>query len=163
MVPDIDLQLQVVLKALEQAVRPALDPADRLAAEQLGLAMATLGMIRTHVPLHRRLVRRLLEDAIRMAEAVGQPGELSEAVERARALLLDPEAETHEIEDFRGVLNGRISHLIAKRGEPGLAALAVPVVSGARKPIERMRAWVAGAGFEASASDLPPIEALLSP
>ena len=43
MVPDADLQLSVVIKALSEVVAPAVDPANRLAVEQLHLSIATIG------------------------------------------------------------------------------------------------------------------------
>src|SRR3546814_17934705 len=51
MIPDLDLQLQVVIKALKDTVMPAVDPAHRMAIEQLGLSIATLSMVRERLPL----------------------------------------------------------------------------------------------------------------
>src|SRR3546814_16465351 len=51
MIPDLDLQLQVVIKALQDTVMPAVDPAHRMAIEQLGLSIATLSMVRERLPL----------------------------------------------------------------------------------------------------------------
>src|SRR3546814_15487978 len=51
MIPDLDLQLQVVIKALKDTVMPAVDPAHRMAIEQLGLSLETLSMVRERLPL----------------------------------------------------------------------------------------------------------------
>jgi hypothetical protein len=162
MVPDIDLQLQVVLKALEQTVRPALDPSDTLAAEQLGLAIATLSIVRGHVPLQRRFARRLLEDALRLAENVDPPDVLASGITSAKAILLDPEAEAEDIEACRNALNQRIATTIAETGQAGMAAFGSLFLTGCRAPVQRMRSWVSGAGFEPDAADLLPIETALA-
>src|SRR3546814_19527781 len=51
MIPDLDLQLQVVIKALKDTVMPAVDPAHRMAIEQLGLSIATISLVRARLPL----------------------------------------------------------------------------------------------------------------
>src|SRR3546814_16452109 len=51
MIPDLVLQLQVGIKALKDTVMPAVDPAHRMAIEQLGLSIATLSMVRERLPL----------------------------------------------------------------------------------------------------------------
>src|SRR3546814_6371792 len=70
MVPSFDLQLQAAIKALSDTVGPAVDPADKVASEQLHLVIATLGMVRERLPAQRRFIRRLLEDAVAIAGAV---------------------------------------------------------------------------------------------
>ena len=64
MVPDIDLQLQVAIKALSDAIAPAVDPDDKMATEQLQLVIATLTMARERLPVERRMGRRLLAFAL---------------------------------------------------------------------------------------------------
>src|SRR3546814_20887185 len=70
MVPSVDLQLQAAIKALSDTVGPAVDPADKVASEQLHLVIATLGMVRERLPAQRRFIRRLLDDAVAIAGAV---------------------------------------------------------------------------------------------
>src|SRR3546814_7087632 len=101
MVPSVDLQLQAAIKALSDTVGPAIDPADKVASEQLHLVIATLGMVRERLPAQRRFIRRLLEDAAAIAGAVNaseHDDRLAEAVVVARAALADPELEAHELE-----------------------------------------------------------------
>src|SRR3546814_20596692 len=50
MIPDLDLQLQVVIQALKDTVMPAVDPAHRMAIEHLRLSIATLSMVRERLP-----------------------------------------------------------------------------------------------------------------
>src|SRR3546814_601910 len=99
MVPSVDLQLQAAIKALSDTVGPAVDPADKVASEQLHLVSATLGMVRERLPAQRRFIRRLLEDAVAIAGAVNaseQDDGLAEAVVVARAALADPEMRSEE-------------------------------------------------------------------
>jgi hypothetical protein len=56
MIISLDLQLRVVIKALREVVAPALDPANELAKEQLGLSIATLAVVQARLPyLHAGL------------------------------------------------------------------------------------------------------------
>src|SRR3546814_7700012 len=96
MVPSVDLQLQAAIKALSDTVGPAVDPADKVASEQLHLVIATLGMVRERLPAQRRFIRRLLEDAVAIAGAVNaseQDDGLAAAVVVGRAALADTEVE----------------------------------------------------------------------
>src|SRR3546814_5642901 len=49
--PYTTLFRSVVIKALKDTVMPAVDPAHRMAIEQLGLSIATLSMVRERLPL----------------------------------------------------------------------------------------------------------------
>src|SRR3546814_975658 len=123
MVPSVDLQLQAAIKALSDTVGPAVDPADKVASEQLHLVIATLGMVRERLPAQRRFIRRLLEDAVAIAGAVNaseQDDGLAEAVVVARAALADPEMEAHELETVRANLTNLTANLIAAAGGEGL-------------------------------------------
>ena len=100
MVPDLDLQLQVSMKALTDTVMPAVDQTNKMAVEQLHLVLGTLNMVRQRMPAARRFTRRLLEDAIAMAtalktdlEAAGDNASvLTGHIASAQAALASPEA-----------------------------------------------------------------------
>lgn len=165
MVPDLDLQLQTAIKALSDNVKPAVDPADKVATEQLGLVIATLAMVRDRLPVQRRFVRRLLEDEIALAEAVGAATGRADAiaaeVAAARAALADPERDAPEIEEVRGELTGRTVSLISEAGAAGLEVLTPIILKGAKLPLERLRAWSIPSGFEPYAAQLKTLETLL--
>ena len=164
--PDLDLQLKVVLKALGDTVGPAIDPSNQLAREQFGLALATLNMVREHLPVQRRFVRRQLEDALRMADGIGAAiggVDVASAVAAAKAILADPEAEVDEIEAKRTVLNEALSAVIAGLDPKGLQSVRDTVLDLSRPVLERTRAWFAGAGFEPGVSDVRPLSTLLEP
>src|SRR3546814_11359836 len=100
MVPRVDLQLQAAIKALSDTVGPAVDPADKVASEQLDLEIDTLGTVRERLPAQRRLIRRPLEDAVASAGAVNttEPDDgLGDRRARARAALAVHGVETQEV------------------------------------------------------------------
>lgn len=164
MVPSLDLQLQAALKALSDTVAPAIDPADKMATEQLHLVIATLGMVRERLPVQRRLIRRLLEDAIALAEQIDkteEDGALVEETVAARAALSDPELEAHELEAVRTRLTSIIVKLIASAGGEGLDRFGATVAKGSKMPLDRLRAWSAVSGFEPDPTAVKPLESLL--
>lgn len=165
MVPDLDYQLQVSLKALSDNVTPAVDPLDAVAKEQLQLVIATLTMVRDRLPIQRRFIRRLLEDevalAIDVAAAAADGAELRARADAAVAALADPELEASELEDIRADLAALTVGKIADAGEVGLAAIAPVVLRGTKAPLDRLRAWCAASGFESDPTAVKPIESLL--
>ena len=168
MVPDIDLQLQAAIKALTDTVMPAVDPGDKMAVEQLGLAIATLGIVRQHLPLARRLARRALGDALAMAKELASVAgvgvdALSSGLAAAEAALSDPAADTAEIDAARATLNAAICAVVdASAGGPAAAAVEAVVVRRSRASTELARAWCLPAGFEPYPERLPSIESLLA-
>lgn len=165
MVPDLDLQLQVSLKALADNVAPAVDPSDKVATEQLGLVMATLNIVRSHLPIQRRFVRRLLEDAIGLADAVSaevaDDKGLKGAADAARAALADPELEADELEAVRADLTSRTVEVISESSGESLTTLGKIVLSQTRLPIERMRSWFLASGFDKEVTNIRPVQELI--
>lgn len=165
MVPDLDYQLQVSLKALSDNVTPAVDPTDAVAKEQLNLVIATLTMVRNRLPVQRRFIRRLLEDeialAIEVAAATGDGAELRAQADAAVAALADPELEASELEDVRAELAALTVGKIAAAGGAGLAALAPIVLRGTKAPLDRLRSWCIASGFESDPSAVKTLESQL--
>lgn len=164
MVPDSDLQLQVVIKALREAVGPAIRADEKVAQEQLQLSLATLGVLRSQLPMTRRFIRALSHDALDLAGKLGALASsqtLSAPREALEAALADPARENHEIEAARGALMDSTCALIETLG-PDLADQARRVVIDASAlPIERQRAWFIGSAFEPAPDKVRPIETLL--
>ena len=165
MVPDLDFQLQVSLKALSDNVVPAVDPQDSVAKEQLNLVIATLTMVRNRLPIQRRFIRRLLEDEIALAAevaaAIDDGADLKARADAASAALADPELEAHELEDVRAELAGLTVAKIAAAGQAGLASIAPIVLRASKAPLDRFRSWCIASGFEPDPSAVAPIETLL--
>lgn len=171
MVPDFDLQLQVVIDALTKTVMPAVDPANKVAQEQLQLSLATLSMVRQRLPLARRFARRLVKDGLEMAAAVraaaaGCPANalalLDKAIEDGRARLQDCAADLADLEQSRSVLtDGTVSVIAAATDEAAQAKLEAIVLKYSQPAIEAGRAWFIGSGFEPDSKAIRPIEELI--
>lgn len=171
MVPDFDLQLQAVLKALSDTVAPALDPANKVAMEQLHLSIATIAMVRDHLPLARRFARRQLEDALDLARAVAEAARADPAIGVAAldiavavtpALLTDPTADTADFEAGSATLTAATLVVInAGQNSAAIAAIDAAVLQASRPAIERSRAWFLSAGFEPGPTVIRPLTALL--
>jgi len=156
MIPEIDVQLAAVAKALADNVLPAVDPANPMAVEQLHLALATLGLVRQRLPDLHAYVRRDLAEAIGLAERIGaDPG-------GAAAVLASPESSPQRIEgEARTVKEAISARIEAARGTADEPAVADAVLSAADPAILRWRAWAIGMGFEPDPAAIPALDDLL--
>ena len=171
MVPDFDLQLQAVLKALRDTVAPAVDPANKVAIEQLHLSMATIAMVRDRLPQARRFARRQLEDGLELARAVAAAagrdpmidrGPLDTALARASAQLNDAAADTQGFEAANAALTvATVAVINAAQNGTAIAAIDAAVLRYSAPAIERARAWCLSAGFEPDPTAIRPLAALL--
>ncbi|QUT07214.1 hypothetical protein KFK14_07330 [Sphingobium phenoxybenzoativorans] len=165
MVLDINLQLNVVMKALRDAVGPAVDPGNKMAVEQLQLSIATLNMVIDRLPLVRKCVRRALADTIEMAERISELDEsnpLDPQVTRARAALLDPALDNEDLDVIRQDLLSRVTALFSHERRPDARrAMARAIVAASKPQTDMARAWCVNSGFELDPSVLPKIEAIL--
>lgn len=164
MVPSLDLQLQASIKALTDAIRPAVDPADKVASEQIHLVLATLTMVRERLPVQRRFIRRLLEDAAELGEAVNASERhqgLTEAISTARLALRDPELEADELEAVRSTLTNISAEVVAGAGAGGLIRFGSKIARHSKTPLDRLRAWSISSGFEPDASAVNPLNELI--
>lgn len=166
MVPDSSLQLAVVIKALREVVAPAVDPANRLAVEQLHLSIATLGLVQQGLPLAHARARREMLNALALAEAVRAAGggdALGEAMAGARATLDDPRTGEPALNEARRALLVQTEAAVAaSAGTQAQQAVARAVVAASRAQFDLARAWCLGAGFETGTEGLPALDALLA-
>ena len=168
MVPSADLQLQVVIKALGEAIAPAVDPANKVAIEQLHLSIATLSMLRTQLPMTRRFLRAVMADAIDLGEALCRATDadarrsLEEGLEAARAVLSDPAAENEKIESARADLTDRTVKLIASAERETQSRFEKLVLDLSGRSLERFRAWFSTSGFEPVSAHIRPISELIA-
>ncbi len=165
MVPDPDLQLQMVIKALSETVSTAVDPDNKVAQEQLHLSIATLGMMRSRLPMTRRFYRALAQDALTLAkdleEKTGQSGTLTQAMNDVGQALTDPGIENEAIEQSRARLHEAITDHLAQI-DKSLGTVARDIVmQGSLGSIERQRAWFVESGFEPNADRIPAISELI--
>ncbi len=162
--------LQAAIKALEQAVMPAVNPADPLAAEQLKLTIGYLKLLkgrlvhaedRAHFELaHYRAMAESLQD-----EARAEGGEVARCFDAALALAAAAVRAT-EVRAAAADLAAAVSGLVR-------AAAAAPpdrrrriertVARDSRRWVEAQRAWFAPLGFELRPAQLPALEDALAP
>lgn len=151
MVPDIELQLQVVSAALRNVAAQA-GQGGSLAGEQMGLSIATLDQVRALLPVRRRIARAELDAAIAMAQDLAAiiPGdELAAGLARARAVHGDVNADAGEADAARLALSEALASVADSLpdGETGKAAMRA-VLSHSRRVIDIARACCLPAGFE---------------
>lgn len=160
MIPEIDVQLAAVIKALGDNVAPALDAANPMAAEQLHLAMATLAIVRQRLPdLHANL-RRDLAEAIALGKTIGVE---AGPVASAEAVLASPESSAQRLErEVRALKEAIAARIDAVRGTADEARVARAVMEAAQGPILRWRSWASGMGFEPDPAAVPPLADLLA-
>ena len=162
MVPDTDLQFQVALKALREVVMPAVDPANGVALEQLHLAIVTIDLARSRLPLRHARIRQELRNACDLADrikAVGGKGDLAGLIAEADALLLDPEANEATLDGTRQrILSAAEDAVAASKGD---LEIARAVIAAVRPQTDLARAWCLPAGFDVDPQDLPELETLL--
>ncbi|MES2492986.1 MAG: hypothetical protein V4579_06855 [Pseudomonadota bacterium] len=156
MIPEIDVQLAAVAKALADNVLPAVDPANPMAVEQLHLALATLGIVRQRLPDLHAYLRRDLTEAIALAATIGVDAG------SAAAVLGSPESSPQRIEaEVRAVKEAITARIEAARGTADEAAVAAAVLNAADPAILRWRAWALPMGFEPDPAALPALDDLL--
>lgn len=156
MIPEIDVQLAAVAKALADNVMPALDPANPMAVEQLHLALATLGIVRQRLPDLHAYLRLDLTEAIALARRIGADVGAGEAV------LASPESSPQRIEaEVRTLKEAITARIDTARGTPDEGGVATAVLDAADPAILRWRAWASGMGFEPDPAAVPPLSNLL--
>lgn len=155
-----DVQLQVALRALEEVVAPALGSAEKHVVEQLHLAMATIGFVKTRLPDLRRYTRMELRSYAELAgESVAVAGsapDLAAAVAEAQRLLASPEADFTEFEAASRRLRDEIAALGSACTDPATRAkLDGLVLAHGAAMIGQARQWAMPFGFELKPEDLP--------
>jgi hypothetical protein len=166
MVPDADLQLRVVIKALRDVVSPAVEPANRLAMEQLQLSIATLGLLQARLPLLHQCARRELANAIALAEALGAVadtgGLLDAPLAPARAAVEGADSSAIELEACKARLLEAACRVVERSaGDATDRAIARAIIAASKPQFDLARAWCLPAGFELHPGEVPPLEELL--
>lgn len=170
MIPEIDTQLAAVLKSLTDNVLPAVDGNNPLAAQQIQLCLATLGLVKAHLPELHRYLRRDLETHVVLAGELKQLADKAgvttdfvlHAIEASTRTLANPEMGATEIEQQARRLKEAIVELIAAtRGTSAERDVAATIVKAEDIVILRSRAWSIGMGFEPDPTQIPPLNQLL--
>ncbi|MCK9285331.1 MAG: hypothetical protein M0P39_13740 [Rhodocyclaceae bacterium] len=171
MIPEIDTQLAAVIKSLADNILPAVDSSNPMAAEQLQLCLATLGLVKAHLPDLHRYLRRDLETHLALARNMTQLADSAgvattfvlPVIDASMQTLADPEMGATEIEQQARRLKEAIVELIAAaRGSTAEKEIAASIVKAEEIVILRSRAWSIGMGFEPDPTQIPPLNQLLS-
>jgi hypothetical protein len=163
MIPDLDLQLQAVIKALRDTVLPALDAAQTTAAEQLGLSIATLTMVRERLPDMPAREWADLAEAIAHGSHVAtltMPAGLDDALARGQELLEAPCPPAGAVATARRDILALVSEAVESAPADQAMALMRAVVTGAARSTAIARSWSKGAGFEPAPSEIPDFATL---
>lgn len=173
MQPDTDLQLQAMIKSLREVVLPAVDPANRLAREQLEVSIGLLGLLASRLPLSFRYavdeLTRQLELARGLAALDGDDGaaptdQLGAAIAHGGTVLAragsGPEDLRAAVHALRAASAAWVGRLAVTGDAAQRAALTRLVLDDAREHLLRERAWLAPQGWE-EAGSLPPLDSLV--
>jgi len=155
-----DNALRAAIKALEEVVAPAVDPADPQAAEQLALVIDSLRFLRDRLDhLHDR-ARFDLSHHLALAHAVAD-GELDAEIASAAAVYERPGARTPELRASTARLAAALRTLVrdaATADEATRRRIERRIVEGERARIEADRAWHLPQGFDPDPSSVAPLE-----
>ena len=169
-----DNTLGAAIKALEEVIAPAVDPADPLAAEQLALVVHSLKFLRDRLDhLHDRarfdarhhlaLAHSVADDAAACAPEGARA--LAQAVESATAVTGSTDARTPELRTAAADLAAALRTVVREAAEADddlRRRIERRIVEGTRERIEADRAWHLPQGFDPDPSSVvQPLEAAL--
>lgn len=171
-----DIALRSMIKSLTDVVLPAVDPGNRLAVEQLQVAIGLMAMMEQRLPLAFSFdcdeLRRLLAFAEALAGDVGEaPAAVrelhalataaqsgAEVLDRAKA---DPAEVLAAIRSLREASGTVVTAAYRGGDEACKAALMQRVLAMSKEQLLRDRAWVSSQGWEPHPEEVPPIVELL--
>lgn len=168
-----DIQLRSIIKSLNDAVAPAIDPENALANEQLQLALAMLSMMRDQLPMAYAFDCNELTRLTKLADNLGELGgdeckkQLQPLIDSSKeliqcALALDPADVTAKVQEMRNSISDATAKVYMNGGEAIRSQLTKLVTDATSEQLLRERAWVLAQGWEDDPNALPPLEALLN-
>lgn len=166
MTPAIDLRITSMIRAMEDVVRPAIDPLDSLAREQAALVVGHLRLLAiqwSKADRYARVCLADLETALEGLEPSGGPATRAAAADlaqvRSQARAQESDAEAH----YKAVMRATDSlvRAAARDGEgPFRDALGKAVLGFSTRQSLRDRSWFAASGFDLNPGELRSIEEL---
>jgi hypothetical protein len=170
MIPDVDTQIQAVVKTLQDTIQPALDQHNSVAREQLQLAIATLGIVRDRLPMLHRYLRRDLEDNVALgrkllpivATAATTGAALQTETQNGDAVLTDPRNGPAELQSQSRLLRAAIAALPAACADADTqAAVDRLILQSSKAMLDRGRSWAKPMGFEPDPTAVGELQELL--
>ncbi|MBA2935521.1 hypothetical protein HZF05_15650 [Sphingomonas sp. CGMCC 1.13654] len=167
MLPDIDLRIDNMLKALEQVVIPALPSGERLARDQVNLVIGHLRMMKDQWRFAVKFEAGSLENMMRLGDELADQVDpiyrqsLADALSVARNTDSDDQkALATAIHDLGSVIDRIIL------GEDGRLALApaafAAIIDYGHRQARRERSWFAATGLDPDRAELPTIAQTMS-
>lgn len=160
--------LQAVLKSLQDVVLPALDPENKLAAEQSQLIVGLLTLLATRQPLQFRYDRHELTHLIALAREIGASDEevraaVATSEDALKRAFCDPQELVDAIGRLRAAVGASISAVAAGSDKEASARVQQAVLAASAELHTRERSWLAMQGWEVDPAGLPEVEQLLEP
>jgi hypothetical protein len=167
-----DIILVSAIKSLRDVVAPAVDPANKLAQEQVQVAIGLLNLLAQRLPQQFRFacdeLQRLLELASSLHALViaASNAALSETIALGADVLRRAQADPHELKTairaLRETTSARIDVLYHMASPDEKSQLKKLVLDYSTEQLKRDRAWVITQGWEEHPEMLTSIETLLS-
>ena len=168
-----DIQLRAAIKALTDTVAPAIDPAHKLALEQVQMVIGALTIVEQNLPLQFRFDCNELARLLRLAKSMmGGDGSVTaldgvvraadagaRVLDRARA---DPADVLNAVRDLRAECGAATTTLFRDGSPAARKAITDTVLGYSKEQTLHDRSWLLNVGFEPAGSGVPPIEQLLA-
>ncbi len=167
-----ELQIAVMIRAMEQAVLPAVDAENRPAREQAGLVVAMLRLLQDRLPLAYRYERDELDRYVTLATDLlpllagsdRHAAPIAAALDAGSTVLAragaDPASLRERVLALRQAV-GDLARAAPQSGSEPAAAIRRLILEAARVQTERERAWLMPVGFDPPSCGIAPIEAQL--
>ncbi|MBI2799322.1 MAG: hypothetical protein HYX63_03385 [Gammaproteobacteria bacterium] len=170
-----DIILTSTIKSLSDVVAPAVDPHNKLAQEQIQIAIGLLRMLARRLPLEFRFdcdeLKRLLgfaadlqrhaNDAATCAPLADLALAANEGAEILRRAQADPRDVQNAVQRLRASSGTAVDVLYREESPIAKAAVKTLVLAHAAEQLLRDRAWVSAQGWEPHPEAVPPLEDLL--
>jgi hypothetical protein len=170
-----DNALRAAIKALEEVVRPAVNPDDPLATEQLRMVAELLGFLGQRLDQLYDRQRFELGHALQLAVDVAPDvaacapsatPELRTAIDEGRTVFAAAGTGSATLKAASGRLASAVSGAVRIAPIAGVDAdaqrrLERKVVAAAKAFMDAQRSWFLPGGFEPDASQVPPLERAL--
>ena len=167
MIPDIELRLDSVRRALTEVILPAIDAGNSLAIEQTMLAIGHIGMIIGQADNVANYVAICFADlAETMADLPPAAGPKTATAAEALAAALPMPEQAADCRAAYRTATAALEHLIRTADGEGDTAfrreLHQRVLAFTKRQSRRERSWFGASGFDPDARTLPSIAEMIS-
>lgn len=165
MIPDVDLQLTVVMRALKGVVWDSVPSENISARENLGASIATLEFVLKRHSSHFSRAAAELGNAIELAERVATivaDNELVQALDEAKSVAKGTAIDLRSFDQCRARLSSAVCDVFERTGDStGKHRITEAVILASNGQLALARAWCLPAGFEVDPKRIPSLEDVL--